>query len=265
MIELHHGDCLQIMPTLPVGCADMILTDLPYGTTSCRWDTVIPFAPLWERYHRLIKPRGAIVLFGAQPFTSALVMSNAREFKYCWVWDKAMPTGHLDAKLRPLRRHEDICVFGGSPLNYYPRMEARGRKRLKSYADRSTGDAIYSTRYPDQKPIRSDTYYPTTVLEFSNASRSGKVHPTQKPVDLLAYLVCTYTLPGQTVLDSCMGSGSTGVACIRTERDFIGIEKDDEYFKVATERLNAEGSHLFAEEPIEPAPRQLLFEEGESD
>ncbi len=232
-IDLYNGDCLEVMPTLPDGCADMILADLPYGTTACKWDTVIPFEPLWAQYKRLIKRNGAIVLFGSQPFTSALVMSNPTMFRYCLVWDKKLTTGFLDANRKPMRRHEDVCVFYEAQPTYNPQMAAgmpykRPPKKLtpiygafKELAgDNPTGDR-----------------YPTSILELTNADRNKDGHPTQKPVALGEYLIRTYTNGGDVVLDNTMGSGSFGVSAVNTSRNFIGIEKDAGYFAIAQRRI----------------------------
>jgi site-specific DNA-methyltransferase (adenine-specific) len=228
---------LDILPGL-FGPFDLILADLPYGTTACKWDTVIPFEPLWEQYKRLIKRKGAVVLFGSQPFTSALVMSNVEWFKYCWVWEKGRGTGYQIAKIKPLCSHEDIAVFGQSRLIYNPQMRPRDKPRL-SKNNGSTRQMLVS----DGKPYTADKplteRYPVTVLHFGNDNQAAKVHPTQKPVALLEYLIRTYTHPGETVLDNVMGSGSTGVACVNTGRKFVGIEKEPEYFEIAQQRIEA--------------------------
>ena len=234
--ELICGDCLEVMPTLADGSADMILADLPYGTTACAWDTVIPFEPLWAQYKRLIKPRGAVVLFGSQPFTSALVMSNAAWFKYAWVWDKNRGNGHLIAKFRPLQQSEDIAVFGNKTIQYNPQMVKR--KKNRKFGKSPSESEILSRQNFRLDYTREDyTHrYPTNILCFSWATRDG-LHPTQKPVALLKYLIRTYTSEGETVLDNTMGSGSTGVAAMLTGRRFIGIELDETYFAIAQRRI----------------------------
>ena len=224
---LHHGDCLDLMAGIESGSVDMILCDLPYGTTACKWDTVIPFEPLWAHYKRVIKPNGAIVLFGSQPFTSALVMSNVKMFKYCWVWNKKISGNPLLAKYQPLKIHEDICVFSRNKHNYSPEMR-KGKMRIK-------GGGKSNLLNMEMSKSINDDYYPTSILEFSNANRG--IHPTQKPVALCEYLIKTYTNEGETVLDNCMGSGTTGVACLNTGRTFIGIEKDLAYFEIACSRI----------------------------
>ena len=235
-MELLKGDCLEVMKSIPDKSIDMVLTDPPYGITACKWDSVIPFAPMWEQLNRIIKDNGAIVVFGSEPFSSALRMSNIKNYKYDWVWDKKITTGFLNAKKQPLRRIENIIVFYKKQCCYYPiiRKEA---KRLKGTNGSHSLDKIYGYYKPIIKI--SDEYYPTSILEFSNANRTGRVHPTQKPVALLEYLIKTYTLENETVLDFTMGSGSTGVACVNTNRDFIGIELDDKYFSIAKDRIEA--------------------------
>jgi site-specific DNA-methyltransferase (adenine-specific) len=230
-MQLIHGDCLVKMKDIPDKSIDMILCDLPYGTTACKWDTVIPFELLWAQYKRVIKKGGAIVLFGNEPFASALRMSNIKEYKYDWVWNKITARGHLVAKIRPMQQSESISVFGKGKINYYPIMEGRDkpitgteRKRTDIMGGISTG---YTKVYTHK--------YPKTLLTFKPVC--GGLHPTQKPVPLLEYLIRTYTKEGEVVLDNCMGSGSTGVACINTKRNFIGIEKDDKYFEIAKKRI----------------------------
>ena len=230
---LKQGDCLELMKGIPDGSVDMILCDLPYGTTACKWDTVIPFEPLWAEYKRIIKKNGAIVLFGSQPFTSALVMSNPEWFRYSLVWDKVGTTGFQTAKVMPLRRHEDVLVFYHKKPTYNPEMIIKGSPRKKG------GSKVDNGCYGELRSSESfnNTYYPTSVLEFSNANKRGLVHPTQKPVALCEYLIKTYTNEGETVLDNTMGSGTTGVACGNTGRNFIGIEQDDKYFEIAKNRI----------------------------
>lgn len=230
---LHEGDCLEKMKLIPDGSVDMVMCDLPYGTTACKWDSVIPFAPLWEAYKRVCKPNAAIVLTASQPFTSALVMSNPDWFRYCLVWDKKGTTGFQTAKIMPLRRHEDIVIFYKTKPIYNPSMEERGKPRKKGGSKTDNGC------YGDLRSSESfnNTYYPTSILDVSNASKSGLEHPTQKPVALMEYLIRTYTNEGQLVLDNTMGSGTTGVACMNTGRSFIGIERDEGYFKIAQRRI----------------------------
>jgi site-specific DNA-methyltransferase (adenine-specific) len=233
---LHPGDCLEIMPTLEASSVDCILADIPYGTTACKWDTVIPFAPMWECIKRVIKPRGAVVLFGSQPFTSALVMSNPKWFKYAWVWDKNRGNGHLVARVRPMQQTEDIAVFCNSSPVYSPQMVKRDKPRQFGGSPSQT-QVLTKQVYKDGYTREDYTErYPINLLRFSWSNRDG-LHPTQKPVDLMAYLIRTYTNPGETVLDFTMGSGTTGVAAIQEGRKFIGIEKDAGYFEIAQRRV----------------------------
>lgn len=236
-MKLHLGDCLEVMKDIPDKSIDMILCDLPYGTTACRWDSIIPFEPLWEQYNRIIKDNGVVALFGSEPFASKLRLSNIKNYKYDWYWDRKNTSGFLNAKKRPLKRIETVIVFSKSIPRYYPIMEERGKPRSKSSYNKKigNGDMIYG-KFKNIKSF-NNLYYPTNLLEFSNAVQKGKLHPTQKPVSLLEYLIKTYTNEGETVLDNCMGSGSTGVACKNVGRDFIGIELDEKYFQIAKERI----------------------------
>lgn len=245
-IELYNGDCLEIMKQIGDKSIDMILCDLPYGTTACKWDTIIPFDKLWEQYERIIKPNGAMVLTASQPFTSALIMSNPKKFKYQWVWVKTKKTGFTNGKNRPLTQHEDVLVFSkanvanGSKLmmKYNPQGLLPLNKIRKGDKNKSEGDFNGQKYYrPSQSKdyIQEFTNYPTTVL---NIPSEGKIlHPTQKPVELMEYLIKTYTNEGETVLDNCMGSGTTGIACINTNRKFTGIEMDAKYFEIAKNRI----------------------------
>lgn len=242
MIELYNGDCLEIMKNIPDGSVDMILCDLPYGTTACKWDTVIPFEPLWEQYKRIIKDNGAIVLFGSEPFTSTLVCSNIQWFKYDIVWDKVNCSSGILAKKRPLKSHENILVFYKNQPTYNPQMSKgtkwhRGGKKERKIA------AIYGQecKLVERKggSDETDLKYPKSILTISNADNTKRLHPTQKPVALLEWLIKTYTNPGNTVLDNTMGSGSTGVACVNTGRNFIGIELSKQYFDIAKQRIEA--------------------------
>jgi site-specific DNA-methyltransferase (adenine-specific) len=237
-MKLLNGDCLELMNDIPDGSVDLILCDLPYGTTDCSWDSVLPFDKLWEQYDRVLKPDGAAVLFAAQPFTTQLIMSNRKAFRYCWYWVKNQPTGFTFARYQPMRKVEDICVFYKKMPTYNPQglepvTDAKPKRKRKPQ-----GEAIYkmSTLLNEYKPRFKN--YPKNVLEY-NTERG--LHPTQKPVPLLEYLVRTYTNPGDTVLDNCMGSGSTGVAVKRVGgRHFIGIEQNAEYFKIAKQRIEKE-------------------------
>lgn len=235
-INLMHGDCLDLMKEIQDGSVDMILCDLPYGTTQNKWDSVIPFEPLWEQYWRVLKRNGAVVLTASQPFTSALVMSQAKEFRYDLVWRKVRVTGHLNAKKMPLREHESVLIFYRALPTYTPQM-LKGATHIRGPMGKSK---VATTNYgsfldDSSRQYASDEYYPRSTFEFR--SDMQPVHPTQKPVALMEYLIKTYTNPGETVLDNCMGSGTTGVACKNLNRKFIGIEKDDKYFEIAKERI----------------------------
>lgn len=234
-VELYCADCLDKLPELADKSVDAIIADLPYGITACKWDSPIPLEPLWEQYKRIIKPKGAVVLFGSQPFTSKLVMSNLEWFKYEWIWEKDRATLHMMARKRPLKAHEHLLVFSdGMPL-YYPQ-KTRGHKPVNVPGRNSKPPRVYARCQTGKGG--STERFPRTVVKFNTPnSAQGVVHPTQKPVALLAYLVRTYTNEGETVLDNTMGSGSTGVACVQTGRDFIGIEIEREYFDIAQERI----------------------------
>ena len=234
-IQLMQGDCLELMKGIPDKSVDMILCDLPYGTTACKWDSVIPFEPLWEQYNRIIKDNGAIVLFGSEPFSTMLRYSNLKMYKYDWVWNKKKAGNIFLAKYQPMKIHENIMVFGKKTVAYYPIMIPREKvKKSKNYG---TGEAMGGNKQPEETVYTYTHKNPTTILEFSNAVQKNKVHPTQKPVALLEYLIQTYTNEGEMVLDNCMGSGSTGVACVNTKRRFIGMELDEKYFNIAKERI----------------------------
>lgn len=217
MIDLHQGDCLEVMATLPDASVDMIMCDLPYGTTACKWDTVIPFEPLWAQYRRVAKRSAAIVLTASQPFTSALVMSRPDLFRYEWIWEKSIATQFLDAKRKPLKKHENVCVFYAAQPTYNPQFTAGKPYRINPKAP-PTG--IYG-RHVRVATDNDGKRYPMTVNHFTN---ERGLHPTQKPVALMEYMICTYTNEGDVVLDNCMGSGTTGVACVNARRSFIGIE-----------------------------------------
>lgn len=237
-MKLLQGNCLELMKGLPAASVDLILCDLPYGTTDCSWDCVLPFDELWAEYDRLLKPRGAAVLFAAQPFTSDLIMSNRKAFRYCWYWLKNQPTGFTYARYQPMRQIEDICVFYKQAPTYNPQGLIATEGEKKRIKKRPRADSVYkmSTLLNEHTPRFKN--YPKNVLQF-NTERG--LHPTQKPVPLLEYLVRTYTNPGDTVLDNCMGSGSTGVAVQRVGgRHFIGIEQNQNYFNTAKERIERE-------------------------
>ena len=239
-IQLMHGDCLALMPLIPAGSVDCICTDLPYGSLSCAWDVVIPFAPLWEAYRRVIKADGAAVLFGAEPFASCLRLSNQEAYRYDWIWDKGPGTGHLDAAFRPLRCHETLSVFYWSKPTYNPQKRKGPPNHSCKTKQQQRTKGVYTGGYTTTASDVSGMKYPRSILEFPKYSAQEGLHPTQKPVALLEYLIRTYTNEGDTVLDSCMGSASTAIACMRTGRKFIGIEKDADYFEVACQRVKDE-------------------------
>jgi len=233
-MNLMLGDCLERMKEIPDGSVDMILADPPYGTTACKWDSVIDFDLMWAELKRIIKPNGAIVLFGSEPFSSALRISNIKQYKYDWIWDKKIPSGMCNAKIMPMKQSENISVFINGKNFYYPQMVQRDNP-IKS----GGMSGSLSAGAKGLKKIETKVYtekYPTTHLVFDKI-RKGSLHPTQKPVALMEYLIKTYTQEGETVLDFCMGSGTSGIAAKNTGRKFIGIEKDAEYFEIAKQRL----------------------------
>lgn len=239
-MQLWQGDCLELMKNIPDKSIDMILCDLPYGTTQCKWDNVIPFEPLWEQYKRIIRTNNSpIVLFGNEPFTSCLILSNLKGFKYRIDWDKKIPGGMGYAKYRPMSQIEDICIFTikGDKTVYNPQLKKRD-KPLKS-----GGNNVSAQCYGGFNDIGTKQYkktylfkQPTTLISYDKI-RNGAIHPTQKPIPLLEYLINTYSNIGDTVLDNCMGSGSTGISCVNTGRNFIGIELDENYFNIAKQRI----------------------------
>jgi site-specific DNA-methyltransferase (adenine-specific) len=234
--RLFNADCLDLMATLPAGSVDLVLTDPPYGTTACKWDSIIPLEPMWEQLKRLIKKNGAIVLTASQPFTTTLISSNMKMFKYCWVWDKQTTTGFYDAEFRPLRQHEDILIFSEGAITWAGRMRRmpyypQGVKPHEKTKWRDAGECYKRSK---KEAVSKGKNFPRSILSF-NVERG--LHPTQKPVALMEYLIKTYTNEGETVLDFTMGSGTTGVACKNLNRSFIGIEKDEKYFKIAKDRI----------------------------
>jgi DNA modification methylase len=237
MVELMHGDCLELMKLIPDGSIDAIITDPPYGTTKCSWDSVIPFDLMWEQLNRIIKPNGAIVLFGSEPFSSALRMSNIKNYKYDWVYGKTKSSNFMLAKKQPLKTHENILIFYKKKPTYNPQMTDAvyldSRKKEKEYIHKegSVNEGSKSFR-----KIESGKRYPISSLLFNNSDKTKNVHPTQKPIALMEYLIKTYTNEGETVLDFTCGSGSTLVACQNTNRNGIGIEMDDKYFEIAKTR-----------------------------
>lgn len=234
-MKLLQGDCLELMKDIPDGSIDMVLCDLPYGTTQNKWDTTIPLDSLWEQYKRVCKKNAAILLFGQMPFSAALVMSNLKDFRYQIIWEKTKAGGFLDARRKPMRAHEDINVFYRALPTYNPQMQAGGAYRV-THVSNGDGRCYGKFERMNTVNVNTGTRFPRDVIKFANGNYKSP-HPTQKPVPLLEYLVKTYTNPGELVLDNCMGSGSTGVACVNTGRDFIGMELDEHYFTIAKERI----------------------------
>jgi site-specific DNA-methyltransferase (adenine-specific) len=229
------GDCLERMSEIPDGSVDMVLTDPPYGTTQCKWDSIIPLEPMWEQLKRVIKPNGAIVMTASQPFTTTLIASNMKMFKYCWYWEKGKGTGFLNAKKQPIRCIEDVAVFYTKQPNYNPQGLVSGcfKNGRKSKQETEKGQTYGNQKYAEPSSVGN---YPRQLLKFSGVHKP--IHPTQKPVSLMEYLIKTYTNEGETVLDFAMGSGTTGVAAKNLNRHFIGIELDEGYFEIAKKRID---------------------------
>lgn len=242
-MNLIQGDCLEFMKEIPDGSVDMVLCDLPYGTTQCKWDIIIPFAQLWNHYDRIVKETGAICLFGAEPFSSYLRLSNIENYKYDWVWDKIKGTGFLNAKKQPMRNHELISVFYRKQPTYNPQ-KTKGHPKKISFRGNHLQTDVYGEMKNNYR-YESTERYPRSILEFSTDTQNSSLHPTQKPVSLCQYLIKTYTNEGDTVLDNCMGSGTTGVAAVSLKRKFIGIELNEQYFTKAKKRIN-EYAEMFA-------------------
>ena len=243
--QVITGDCLEVMPTLAPGSVDAILTDLPYGTTACSWDSVIPFAPMWAAIKHVLKPRGVFVTTASQPFTSALVMSNVKWFRYEWVWGKTNAVDFATAKIRPRKLHENIVVFSANGHTYNPQMEPG-----EPYVDkpRKRGNNIHGSAMPNLGIVNNGTRYPPSIIKMGNGN-NNTVHPTQKPVALYEYLIRTYTNEGELVLDMCAGSGTTGVAAINTGRRVICIEQREDYANIARARI-AKAAEQARQEPL---------------
>lgn len=236
--KTYLGDCLEIMNVFPEASIDLILCDLPYGITARnRWDEIIPFAPLWEHYERIIKPNGAIVLTGSQPFTSLLIMSNPKLFKYSLVWQKTSPTGFLNAKRMPLRIHEDICVFYKKPPTYNPQKTTGHPRKVSTIAHRRNCKETTNYGHASRNSYDSTERYPTSVLRYAHDKQKSTLHPTQKPLALMTNLVLTYSNPGDLVLDNASGSGTVGLACKNTGRDYIMIDNEEEYYLKSKARV----------------------------
>ena len=233
-MTLWQGDALEYMQSLEPGSINAIITDLPYGTTACAWDSIIPFAPMWQAVKRVLMPRGVFVTTASQPFTSKLVMSNLEMFKYSWVWNKGLAGNIFLTDIQPLKIHEDICVFFGN--TYYPQKTKRKLERI--YKDKYGGGSSFGKKGTGEKQWHLTDKCPVSILDISNANKNGNYHPTQKPIALYKYLILTYTNPGDTVLDFCFGSGTTAVACVETGRNFAGCESNADYFAIASKRIH---------------------------
>lgn len=234
-VELYLGDCLEVMKNLPGQSVDLILADPPYGTTACRWDSVIDLDLMWAQLKRIIKPKCATVLTAQTPFDKVLGVSNLEQLKYEWIWEKTAATGHLNAKKQPMKAHENILVFYEGQCKYYPQM-TEGHKPTNSFTKRN-GDGECYGKTVEISGGGSTTRYPRSVQIFKSDKQKVSLHPTQKPLSLMEFLIKTYTVEGQTVLDFTMGSGTTGVACKNLGRNFIGIELDEDYFNIAKDRI----------------------------
>jgi len=242
-MKLMHGDCIEKMKEIPDGSVDMVLADPPYGTTACKWDSIIPLGPMWEQLKRVVKPNGAIVMTASQPFTTTLIASNMKMFRYSWVWEKSRATGHVHSKNKPMKKHEDVCVFSEGVTAHKSQSKNRmpynpqGLISISPVIRKSGGDSdtVMSYRPSHRDTTRNVTGYPVSVLSFK--SEGNSVHPTQKPVALMEYLIKTYTNEGETVLDFVSGSFTTGVACVNINRKFIGIEMDKGYFDIGVNRI----------------------------
>lgn len=241
MVKLIHGDCLERMKDIPDNSIDMVLADPPYGSTQCNWDTPIDFIPMWKQLNRIVKKEGAICIFGTEPFSSTLRASNLKNFKYDWVWQKDKATNHLNAKKQPMRRNEIVSVFYRKQCLYQPQLSKKNPKNIRPPTTKRKQAENYGKMTAESvRSIPVDMSYPNETLKFRGCfgDKGKSLHPTQKPVALLEYLIKTYTLENETVLDFTMGSGSTGVACKNLKRNFIGIEKEEKYFRIAKERIN---------------------------
>ena len=248
-MKLYKGDCLEVMKGIEAGSIDAIITDPPYGTTACKWDSVIDFELMWEQLNRIIKPNGAIVLFGSEPFSSALRMSNIKNYRYDWIWNKKKAANFAQSKFQPLKVHEIISVFYNKKSCYYPIKTINPKKRSENLKKtkinkerRLSGLNLVDNSHSDS--YEKDKLLPISICDFSRVN-GRYIHPTQKPILLMEYLIRTYTNEKETVLDFTMGSGSTGVACVNTNRNFIGIEMDNKYFKIADQRIKEAGFKLF--------------------
>ena len=250
MVNLHLGDCLEILPTIADKSVDMVLVDLPYGTTACKWDSIIPLDKLWEQYNRICKKDGAMVFTAAQPFTTILDASNLENFRYEWIWEKPQGTNPMNAKVMPLKSHENILIFYRKKPVYNPQMWYSTPYSGFSSNTSKIGE-VYGSANSKHRDNPEGSRYPKTVLKFK---QEKGLHPTQKPVEMMEYLIKTYSNEGDTVLDNTMGSGTTGVSCVNTNRNFIGIEKEEKYYKIAEQRIS---STVPLDEPSTPLSNPL--------
>jgi site-specific DNA-methyltransferase (adenine-specific) len=234
---LVHADCFDVFPYIEDKSVNLILCDLPYGTTACKWDSVLPFDKLWEQYRRIITDKGAIVLFGSQPFTSALIMSNPKDFRYCWVWNKRFAANFSLAKYQPQKIHEDICVFSIKSHNYYPQVTKRDKPITMGKNRSESGSANLAYAKPEYDKKVYDTKQPESIIFYDTRKEGKKQHPTQKSLELMKYLIKTYSNEDDVVMDNCMGSNTTGLACKELNRQYIGIEKDKNYYDVSVSRV----------------------------
>ena len=258
---IYNEDCIgeNGMCRLPDNSIDMILADLPYGTTDCKWDSIIPLKPLWKKYKRIIKENGAIVLTASQPFTTKLIQSNIKWYKYEWIWQKNAGSNFGCVKYQPMKEHENILVFGNGKVNYYPIMEKRkgeGKERIKYNVNYNTNTEVYQNGSikNEMTSKRPNKRYPSSVQKFN---RERGLHPTQKPVELFEYLIKTYTQENEVVLDNVMGSGTTAVACLKTNRKFIGFEKEEKYYNIALKRIGKFDKKYYEQLPEEEKPKQM--------
>lgn len=270
-MNLYHGDCLEVLPTFPPASVEAIITDLPYGTTACEWDSIIPLAPMWEQVKRVLKANGVFVTTSSQPFTTILIQSNFDWFKYEWTWYKTISSGFLHAKNAPLKIHENVLVFSAGAISHdgfsenrmtYNPQFSKGKpfKKFNNAEKKHKWGGIGRPSQGDYLEVNDGFRYPSSVLEFANPNNDNQ-HPTQKPLSLYEYLIRTYTNPGETVLDFCMGSGTTGVAAVQTGREFIGIEKERKYFVIAEKRIGSAHPPLFTEQP---PSKMLAQDDGDS-
>lgn len=264
-MNLYHGDCLEILPTFPPASVEAIITDLPYGTTQSAWDSVIPLDEMWKQVKRVLKVSGVFITTGSQPFTSILTVSNLEWFKYDIDWMKDKATGHLNAEVAPMRKHENILVFGDGRITYNPQITMKPKENIRPISRRAPTDSYGKYNETAERNIPLNMSYPTSIV-YCHTTNHGErgFHPTQKPVELYEYLIRTYTNAGETVLDIAMGSGTTGVAAIQTGRNFIGIEKEQKYFEIASRRIAQAPQPLFTEPPRQPTQREpdLKLESG---